>query len=435
MDEFDTVSGGDDLIHDTFVLKVKGQPFAIGLYWNNFENKQTAAKEAREAAAKPSIDGDLFCVRLQGSQYGIGYKSHGHAKNMVSLAGALADQRNGSWVGLFVVEGGFYLLAVRDDDVLADTDRFIVDEMQARSKLDDLLLISGWENVFVPEGFDVDGATIATLEELVGRPRTPRLQSTDQIGGVIKIGVGAAVVLALVFGGMYYMQQKSDAEWKEQMEALSKSFQNSISPEEEIVIPPMPWEGKSTAESYLSSCVEAMSKATFSVPGWDTVGLLCEGTMVNMVLQRAGDLGEGGGPLSWVDWAVQKIGLDSASITPTDDNQVVVSWGFSPDDVYPVVVDTVRLTVAERYLRLKLEDLFTPVRFDNGATGSLEFYATKSFTFDTPFQPTEFASVLREVPGLTIERVILDLTEFSYRVEGSIHEQTYFPETANASLN
>lgn len=435
LDDFDAPSATGSLVNDVYSIDVKGQSFAIGLFWGNYESGANGAKEARSMAAKPHIDGDLYCVRDKAEQFGIGHKANGHAKGQVSLAGALADARGGSWVGLFAVGTGYYLLAVRDGDILADTDKFIDDEMHARSRLEDVLSASEWGNVFVPDGFDIEGATIASLDEMVDKPRKPRLQSTDQVGGALKLGVGAAVVLALVFGGMFYINYQNDLQMQQQLEALSQSFNNSAQ-EEKIVIPPMPWEGKPTAVSYLNGCIAGMNRATLSIPGWDTVGLACEGNSVNMVLQRTADLADGGGPISWVHWAVEEIGLVGASVTNVDDNQVLVAWSFDPGETYPVVVDTAQLATVERYLRLKFEDLFTPISFGGGAgASSSQFVASKSFTFRTPFQPTEFDAVIREVPGLTIDRVVLDLTELDYRIDGSIHEQLIFPETGNAQLN
>lgn len=434
MDAFDGTGGDSGALHDTYVVSIKGQSFAIGVFWNNFENRQTAVKEAREMAAKPNVDGDLFCVRASGSQYGIGRKDNGHANNMVALAGALADQRGGNWIGLFQVENGYYLLAVRDDDILAETDRFILDELEARGQFDELLLNSDWHAVFAPEGFDVDNATTTPLEDMVRKAKGPRLQPTDKVGGMLRLAIGGGVILALIVGGMWYFQTQGEAALQKQLEDMKNQFNQSVSPEEVVEVPPAPWEGKPTGVSYLHACIGAMNRATMSIPGWNTDGIACDGNSVHMILNRAGDLGEEGGPISWIRWGLDQVGLQEAVASPISDNQVEVVWDFVPDQINQPGLGTAKISTARRYLQSALEDTFTPTSFpENPKTD--EFFSTLRFEFVTPFDPNEFESILKEIPGLTIERVVLDLTDFVYKVEGSVHEQIYFPETANAQLN
>lgn len=435
MDVFDGSDGDSSAaVHDTYVVNIKGQSFAIGLFWNNFENRQTAVKEARDMAAKPGVDGDLFCVRSSGSQYGIGRKEHGHANNMVALAGALADQRGGSWLGLFQVDSGYYLIAVREDEVLAETDRFILDELDARGRFDELHLTSEWGTVFAPDGFEVDNASTVALEDLIGRAKAPRLQATDKVGGLLRIGIGGAIIAALVIGGMFWYQSMSEEALRAQMAELEKTFQDTVAPQqEEIVVPPAPWEGRPVGVAYLKTCIPAMNRATLSIPGWNTSELLCDGNQVRMTLDRDGELGASGGPISWVRRGLDMVGLKEAQASPTGPNQVQVTWDFLPEQTYPAAVEVAKLATARRYLQTTLEDTFTPVVFDNPQTD--EFFSSVPFSFTTPFDPNEFDSILEAVPGLTIDRVFLDLKTFEYRVDGAVHEQIYFPETQNAQLN
>lgn len=417
---------------DTYVVRIKGQPYAVGLIWNNIDDKSKAAAEAREVAARPNIDADLFCIRQAGNQYGLGRKADGHAKNMVSLGGAMAEARGGNWIGVFEAAEGFYLLAVRDDDILAQTDVFLSEEMDARTKIDDLLDLAEWEQVFAPASFGLPDSSELLLEDAIGRARGPRLQDVNRIGSMARVVIGGAIVLLLAGGGMFYLNYQSELDAQAALDALSQSFENTVGgSEEEIVIPPMPWEGMPTTAAYIEACQDGMSKALFSVPGWETVGLACEGDSVRMALDRSEELGKGGGTINWIRWALDERGLQNASATPIGDNRIEVTWSLGEMEKYPVEIQTARLSDGRRYLQSALEETFTPVVFPN--TESTEFVSTMDFKFISSFDPSEFAPILSKVPGMTIERVVLDLKKFEYNVEGSIYEELPLPEKYRAA--
>lgn len=436
-EEVDVFGGGDEReaaterAHDTYVVKIKGQQFAVGLLWNNFENKSSAVAEARAMAAKPNIDCDLFCVRQGGSQYGLGRKVDGQAKNMISLAGALADARGGNWLGAFKVADGYYLVAVRDDDIYPETDKFYGDEIEAKSRFEDLLSMTEWGEVFAPDDFGVaGGATELSLEGSVARARGPRLQDTDRIGSMSKWLVFGVVAVALLGGGAWYLNYQQEQDFLREQADRARAFDETVNPQSEIVIPPMPWEGKPLATAYLASCEAALRKAVMTIPGWNTVGLACEGNTARMSLDRNGELGAGGGTINWIRWALDKRGLEHASASPVGENLVEVTWPLDEVENSPVELETPSASNSRRYLQSWFEESFTPISFPG--TESTDFVVTLSFLFKSPFEPTRFGSILEKIPGMTIERVVVDLSDYSYSVEGSVYEKLPLPENLDA---
>ena len=416
--------------HDTYVVRIKGQQFAVGLLWNNFENKASAVADARAVAAKPNIDCDLFTVRQGASQYGLGRKSDGQAKNMISLAGALADNRGGNWLGVFDVADGYYIIAVRDDDIYPETDKFYTDEFDAKSRFEELLSMAEWGEIFAPASFDIGGAAELSLEASVAKVRGPRLQDTDRIGGMTKWLAFGVVAIAIIGGGAWFFQNQADQDWQRQMEQIANEANAVVNPREEIVVPPMPWEGQPSAVAYLEACQAALKKAVMTVPGWNTVGLACEGGNAKMSLNRDGNLGEGGGTINWIRWSLDRRGLQNASASPLGDNLVEVIWPIDSVEKIPVEIDTPAVSDSRRYLQSWFEESFTPISFPGNE--STPFVVTLSFQFKSAYEPTTFGAILQKIPGLTIQRVVVDLTNATYSVEGSVYEKLPIPENINA---
>lgn len=417
-------------VHNTYVIRVGGQPLAIGLFWNDIQSRPNAAKEARAMAARPQIEADLYCIRSAGGQFGLGRKVDGHAKSMVPLAGALADKHRGSWIGMFAVGGGFYLIGVRDDDIIED--RFVEDELEARGKFEELIAHSGWSKIYASDAFQIDDAEDVSIEELLDKAKSPRLQETDRVGGLLKLVVGGGVVVALLFGGMYYMQWKADQDLLAEQERQRQAYEETLPAQGEVVRPPMPWEGRQQAANYVSACMTALNRAVIAVPGWKMTELACEGQAARMRFLRDGALNEGGGPITWIRLAMDRGGLTDSSAFPVEDNAVDVTWPIQEGETYTPDLNggSPSLRVARRFLQTRFEDTFTPITFPSEAPS--EFWATLNFSFETPFDPREFESILKEVPGLTIDRVFLDVPTLTYRVEGSVYEEL---EIVNAQLN
>ena len=133
------------------VVRVGRRDYAIGLHWNGVDQPTRAAFEARELAATSSFAADFFCVRQGGTpQFGLGFRAQGHKSGMPSLAAHVASAKGGSWIGLFEVAGGYYLVAIRDDGILSECDRFFEDPEEARNVFEDFQGQSDWSEALAP---------------------------------------------------------------------------------------------------------------------------------------------------------------------------------------------------------------------------------------------------------------------------------------------
>lgn len=433
-DDFSGAMGivGAEASDKVHTLSVGGRTYAIGLLWNNIENKSAGAKEAREKAAQPDVEADLFVVRAKSTQYGLGYRSEGHAKSMVSLAGALADGKEGTWIGAFGVDDGFYIVAVNTGDVLAQTDVFIPDSLEARGFVEDLLG-SEWEHVYAPADFGIPSSEDVDLVTLVARANKPSLQGTDAVSPFMTYGAIALIGMLLIGGGSYAWNAYQEQQYWAQLEADQLLYEQNNTLQPAVVQrPDMPWVNRPVANQYLAACVTALNRAILTVPGWNTVGLACDGMSVRMALDRAAALGEGGGTINWVRWALDRGGLSDASASPVDNgNRVEVTWPVGAVASQPVDQGTYAISDARRYLQSHLEEAFTAVNFPT-ATGDM-WHNTQGFNFTSPFEPMNFESILGKIPGLTIDSVIVNLSDFTYAISGAFHEELEpSPEQINA---
>lgn len=433
----ESFGGRDDGLRaqDISVVRVKNRPYAVDLTWNEVENKGAAAAEARETAARPGIEADLYCMRSDRSQYGLGYKANHHLKNMLSLAGQLADNRGGSWLGVYEVPEGHYVVAVRENLVLPNTDRVIVDEMELRTLIDDVMpLIDEGSEIHAPDALRIPGTTEVALEDIVGT-KGPRLVETNRVGALTKWLFVGLLIAVLLFGLTLWMQHQAELDRAREWAAEQARLESLRPQQEQIIIPPMPWEGRALAGPWIETCTRELAKAVLVVPGWRVGGLSCEGASVSQQLVRAGDLGEGGGTINWVRWALDQSGMSAAAASPVSGTEVVVSWPLDAVEQHPIDVDTPRVSEARRYLQSNFEEAFTAIDFSS--SGGSEYVMTLNFRVETAYDPRAFNSILTRVPGLTIDRISLEYkaSQLVYIVEGAVHEQLPLPEGAiRASL-
>ena len=413
------------------VLKIGGKKYAVNLFWNEAEDSSRVQEAARQEAARQSeLELDLFCVRQGVSQYGLGRRRVGHAKGMASLAGHMADSRPGSWLGVFSVDDGYYILAVRDNEILGETDRVFTDELDARTQLEEFLTRGEWSEIYAPSSLSIDGAQDLSIESFVASGRPPRLQDINRVGSAVKwIVIGGVVVLA-VFGGLFYQKYQEDLAYQEMLARLEAQARNNLPgrQQQEVEVPPMPWEGRFVAAKYLPACAEAMKQAVLDIPGWKPISIACDGTgsSVSLKIDRTANLGQGGGTINWIRWALNRHGMDRASASPVGENGAEVTWSIAGDiEKSRPALTPPRLSESRRYLQSWLEETFTQVRFSNGDRNP--FFETLKFRFETPYDPSRFSEILGRVEGLTIDKVAFDLSRYVYTVEGAVHEKFDLP--------
>ena len=126
-----SLGGGNSVEYDGTggVVNVSGKNYAVGLIWETIEEGKIY-NTARESAHAHGAD--LICIRKPAKrQYGLASTSSGHRQGMVPLAALISECIEGSFVGVFEIPNGYYIVAIREDVILAGNDRIITSQEEA----------------------------------------------------------------------------------------------------------------------------------------------------------------------------------------------------------------------------------------------------------------------------------------------------------------
>lgn len=425
----DAAGGAEGIGSGVGVVRVAKRDYAIGLYWNSVNIPSNAPKEAREMASSDRVSADFYCIRNGTTpQFGLGFKAVGHKSGMASLAAHLASVKAGSWIALFAISGGFYLVAVRDDGILSECDRFFESRNEAIETFQDFQAQSDWAEEIAPDDLEIPGTKevdIATL--LDGRPPA-RLVEVSRSKNLVRIGVAAFVVLFGLIGGYVYIDSIEQARLQEELEAKFRQTQDALFKKEEIPIPPMPWEGKPLGIAVLDACRTEVLGFKAAIAGWKLSEVICEGETVAAALDRTGAIGQGGGPVTWIAPQVSREGFTpSVDFPPEGSGQRArVQWSTKSLPRIPVDVAKMKLAPTKRAILQVIESRMTSVTFSDADQN--DFWKGFVFTFATREDPTRFGDLIAALPGVIISRIRFDVQNAEWQLEGKVYEQLDRPK-------
>jgi len=433
LDDFDgrgTGAGSSAPVVGIGVVRIGKRDYAVGLHWAPIEAQVTADKDARAAAL--NLKAEYYCLRPGAfPQYGLGFKAAGHKANMPSLAAHLSASKQGAWIGLFAVAGGYYLIAVKDGAIDAETDRYFENSQDALDALEIIQANWGsgdWE-IIAPASLSIYGSKEIPISQLIdGRPSV-RLREVSQTGTIIRLGAIVAGLIGLA--GFYFILGEQQMEMIEaELAAKQEQAREILAPEQEIVVPPMPWEGKPLATAALAACVREVGEFPLDIPGWSVKEIICVEETIAAAIDRDGLLGERGGPVTWIAPFVTSERRKPSVDFPPDGSgsRARVQWSLGSLPRIPVDLATLNLSTVRRGMLQVMEQRMTPVTF--GQADSNEFWRGMTFSFKTKASPLEFGDLLAAIPGVIINKARLDVTSGEWLLEGSVYEQLPLPKNA-----
>lgn len=413
------------------VVRVAKRDYAIGLHWNAVEQPTKAAAEARELASSSSFNADYYCVRAGATpQFGLGFRSQGHKAGMPSLAAHVALAKSGSWIGLFEVAGGYYLLAVRDDAILSECDRFFSGADEARGTFEDYQGQSDWSESIAPADLDIPGTVPVDIESLLeGKPQV-RLREVSRSSNIIRLALAGVAVAGILVGGMFYMNHLEELRLEEEAAANLRNALNAASPDDQVQIPPMPWEGKKMAVPLVKACVDGVLKFPTDIPRWKVTKIHCDGgqAAAAAAISRDGGLGNGGGSINWITQQIKDFGHGATVAAPASGSEstVFVGWPLEGVPDIPVDLKTAPLSKMKKVMLEHLEERMVPVTFSDADNN--EFWRGFTFRFATKGDPMEFADVIGALPGAMMNSVDYDVEAHEWTLEGKAYEQLPLPK-------
>lgn len=392
------------------VLTVSGKPFAIGLQWHHAD--ENPVKEGRQALRSSEGVYNLFGTRGGAvPQFALGSTEFGHAEKMPVLAAHIADEAEGAWLGAFEVPQGIYFLAIKDDSVLAESDR-VFSEDEARQYYLQYLQDGTWATRIAPKSWDIDQTIEMDLDQVV-RGKTRCVLRPASVVNLKLVAIGTASIIIACAGYFAYAQYEQRAE-AARIEAMREAIARRAI--EKPVIPPVPWEGVPSGVDFMSACAASLQERDYEVGGWSWNGAECVGSRVTMLLRR------NGGTINWIATSLNREDF-RPNILPRGDNDAVVSWSMPKLKAYEKMSPGGSIQSAQRYLYSQMDERFVKFRFGKPASG--DGYASIGFSFVTAADPREFAGILYPIPALTMKRVARAASG-EWTIEGEIYERREF---------
>ena len=282
------------------VVTVGRHRYAVGLYWENSPAGGHIAQNAKEAAKQPGQQADFYAIRAGNKdervpQFGLCSSEAGQKVGMPALAGCLANQIPGSWVGAFRLNEGVVVTVVRDDLIVPDGDLFFADEAGARDRLIQEVGFGGFQSIYAPESWSIPGADTVPLTLLLDDRADIQLQRVSIPRKAKIIAASLALAFVLIFSAIWYRQEKIDEEnalRAQQQEALRRAQQAAQLPSFlQQQVQPEPkydrkWEDAPPVSAVVSACREGLSRVPLALFGWKLATLKCSGSSISLSWSR-----------------------------------------------------------------------------------------------------------------------------------------------------
>ncbi|MGE4350877.1 MAG: type 4b pilus protein PilO2 [Bdellovibrionales bacterium] len=415
------------------IVTVGRKQYVSGLYWENSPSGRIS-QAAKEAARQPGAHSDYYVTRSgtkQGRvpQFGLGTNAPGVRSGLPSLAGCLANQQPGSWIGAFHLREGTALVIVRDDLIVPDGDQFFLDEVEARDRLYQEIGVGGFLRIYAPEAWGIPGSDSMPLTLLLNDRTDVRLKAVAlSRQGKMALIAGGMLLVALIGIGMYIQDQraKEEALRAEQMAALERMRQEAaklmpgggIRPE--YPKPERVWEKFPHPMAFLDSCRVALDKVSLRTAGWNIISIEC----IRDVLT-----------VRWSHYSGNSDIPEGATVTVSGDFAVrsVPLTGISPrgaEDLKNVDFITKRYLNQNWPATLARAPDDAPPPPPEGYTGEWNPppppWVKRSFTFNVPVLPWAMGTFLDGIPGIIIQSAVLSgngiETRNGWKIDGVIYE-------------
>lgn len=411
------------------IFKIARRRYAFGLFWQVPENPKATLREAKAFAAKSPRKYDLCAVRTGvEAQYGLGRKADGLMPGAVAAAACAAERLKGSWLGAFRLGTGFWFVAVRDDNVIPDGDVVFEDEASARERFDKERRQGGWQTVFAPSNW-FDGATEATIDEVLAGAAAPKLVELNPLAGRLKVIVGGALLIGLLGIGAYAYKSYEEAR-KEQREAEEARRRvaeiiNQRS-KEQAKVPP-PWYSATDTGVALEGCLNTLERMPAQAPGYSLKYLRCDIGPA----QFSARFDRVAGTAAWFEaWAAayKDHGLASSIAANGKSADLIGRLPAAPargeQGIHYHQAVAVSLVESAQTLRdeLTLTDprLPPPPPGVDPTTMPKPAFAPLAFTVRT-FHPRAWTYYLASVPGLIVSAVEFDASTMTWKFQGDIY--------------
>ena len=281
-------------------INIDRKKYAVGLFWQPTGAGYVARTYARTLAR--SVDKKLNLYTEYRAMIGLGARKYGHASGMDSAAAAVAESLSGytSFLAVFAVRGGFYLVAVRNGVILED--KLFNDEKDARAEYFKLSEIPDWGALFAPGAWGMPRATERNISDLINRVVRATLRPISRTRAII---ISCLLILIFVGGVLWFFREpiiqmmtpqpeltqvspEVAAEYERRLDEknreLDEQFEIERAPEPEPIV--LPYEYLPDVAQRAQVCYKAIAFLMQPITGWNQTTVECGQTHADAIFRR-----------------------------------------------------------------------------------------------------------------------------------------------------
>jgi hypothetical protein len=411
------------------LFEVAGQRWVIGLEWDTATDSASARQRANARARQ--IGAKYIAYRSPPQpQAGIASPEFslplgGAASAAVAIVDARQRETSSAIDMIAAYElptGGFWVLAIRLDEIIPGGDQYYATEAAARAALEEWVDRLEQSNraipIRAPLRWDIVSADPSDLAaELAGARGAPLSARRDWRA---YRGYAAVVAAAVVVGVIIYRDYLDQL--AEEEAAAKAAVIKPAKPAE----PGRPWNQSPLPSSAIQQCHNGLSAAYRPVAGWFIDDLVCVAGQTVKAVYSAKD----GGQLRSLDALIDTI---DRTIT-TDGRRVTFSYqskSASPRDpqtnLLPVIEwqDQLVRNLQREGAAISVAIAATSPsqaqrQQQSGALSGTEIVIT------APTNPLRWAHLLDQVPGLVVGSLSVAPSGWTYRLLGTVYDARYY---------
>jgi len=272
------------------VFDFGGQEFVSGLFWQTLTSAKGWKDEARAQVKFQFKDMDLigFCQLKDPfgiPQVGFGSSAGGAKVGSTSIAATIAkavSARSGhsNWMGIFPVEGDFYIfVAVLKDALLPEGD-FAGSKTEVLERFgQEFGQTNQWEAIYAPKSLQIGNSEELPLEDLLpfkgGKLKVKDPCKLQPVTATIpwKAITLGGLLIALAAGVAYFVMEK--AAEVAQIPEVSQALE-PVTGEQPPIVLPFPWKTEPEAAQVALMCFDAMQRVPDGPGGWKLESVDCD---------------------------------------------------------------------------------------------------------------------------------------------------------------
>jgi len=280
------------------ILKIGSRKYAVGLRWvladtANQNLRAQALQEIRDTGG----NADLYVLRdaqpgREVRQFGLGARADGLVSGAVAAAAAAANNLPGTWLGAFATDGGWWIVQVRDDAIVADGDAFYEHEREAIERFDRERRLD-WTAIYAPSAWNIEGARELSIIDLLQDQREPRLRLANLSGTYLKVGLLLGLIavgsgLGYTFWLDYQDRLAQEAAERERLEREARLRAALLARQQaQPIVITAPWIEQPQHRLWFEHCQAALATIPFQIPGYQAAGRRCESRSAHATFRRA----------------------------------------------------------------------------------------------------------------------------------------------------